>query len=200
LALRRGRYKTSHNHWETSTNNHQLVLMLLRCSKQSRWRQPPRVTRISQPQWSPSATRCNHSSKYTRNHSQSHYDDELMMEISGRCLLRLTRMSNMSKCQEKWAKASQAQFIEPQMNRAVIPLHWAMHTDRTRPVWRSNTLVIAEMPHVPLQTCTSVGAQRLPLTFDRMHRLEMIGRTMTQSSVKSKELPEPLRCDRTRSV
>ena len=31
-TLRRERYKTPHNHRETATNNHQLVLMLLRCS------------------------------------------------------------------------------------------------------------------------------------------------------------------------
>jgi hypothetical protein len=44
---------------------------LLRCSKPSRWRQPPRVTRKSQQEQSPSATKCNHSSKYTWNHSIS---------------------------------------------------------------------------------------------------------------------------------
>jgi len=73
-ALRRGRYKTPHNHREIATNNHQPVLMLLCCSKPSRWRQPQRVTRKSQPKRSPSAIRCNHSSKYTWNHSQSHKD------------------------------------------------------------------------------------------------------------------------------
>jgi hypothetical protein len=54
---------------EPAMNNHQHVPMLLCCSKPSRWRQPPRVTRILQPQRSPSATRCNHSSKCTWNHS-----------------------------------------------------------------------------------------------------------------------------------
>jgi len=56
-----------------ATNNHQLVPILLRCSKLSRWRQPPRVTRKPQQERSPSATRCNHSSKCTRNLSQSHF-------------------------------------------------------------------------------------------------------------------------------
>jgi hypothetical protein len=51
-------------------NNHQLVPILLRCSKPSRRRQPPRVTRKLQQEWSPSATRCNHSSKCTLDHSQ----------------------------------------------------------------------------------------------------------------------------------
>ena len=74
LALRRDRHKTSHNHREMATNNHQLVPILLRCSKPSRWRQPPRVTRKPQPNRSPSATRCNHSSKCTWNHSQSYKD------------------------------------------------------------------------------------------------------------------------------
>jgi len=66
--------KTSHNHWEMATSNHQLMSILLRCSKPSRWRQLPRVTRKPQLKRSPSATRCNHSSKYTWNHSQSHKD------------------------------------------------------------------------------------------------------------------------------
>jgi hypothetical protein len=113
------------NHQEMTTNNHQLMSILLRYSKPSRWRQPPRVIRNPQLQWSSSVTRNNHSSNCTRNHSQSHYDDESIMEMSGRCLLRLTRMSSMSKCQEKWAQAGQELFIEPQTNRVVIPLHWA---------------------------------------------------------------------------
>ena len=90
-GVHRGRYKTPHNHWEMAMNNHQLVPKLLRCSKTSRCRQSKRVKRNPQPQRSPSATRCNHPSKCTRNHSQSHYDDESMMEMSGTCLLRLTR-------------------------------------------------------------------------------------------------------------
>ena len=98
---------------EPATNNHQHMPKLLRCSKMSRWQQPPRQTRNLQPQLSPSATRCNHSSKYTWNHSQSHYDDESMMEMSGRCLLRLTRMSSMSKCQESEPQAGQELFIGP---------------------------------------------------------------------------------------
>jgi hypothetical protein len=85
---------------EPATNNHQHVLDLHRCSKPSRWRQPPRVIRTLQPQQSSSVTRCNHSSKCTRNHSQSHFNDESRMEMSGSCLLRLTKMSSISKCQE----------------------------------------------------------------------------------------------------
>jgi hypothetical protein len=93
---------------EPVMNNHQHMSDLHRCSKPSRWRQPPRVTRTPQPQRSPSATRCNHSSKCTRNDFQSHFDDESRMEMSGRCLLRLTRMSSMSKCQEgePWSRAN----------------------------------------------------------------------------------------------
>jgi hypothetical protein len=48
----------------------------------------------------------------TWNHSQSYYDDESMMEMSGRCLLRLTRMSSMSKCQEGEPQAGQTLFID----------------------------------------------------------------------------------------
>ena len=63
LALRRRRHKTPQNHRETATNNHQLVPMLLRCSKPSRWWQPPRATNESRSETRiPSASRCNHSS------------------------------------------------------------------------------------------------------------------------------------------
>ena len=44
-------------------DNHQPLLDDPHCSKSSRWRQPPRVT--SEPRsetWTPSASRCNHSS------------------------------------------------------------------------------------------------------------------------------------------
>ena len=110
---------------ETATNNHQLMPMLLHWSKPSRWWQPPRVIRTPQPQRSPSATRCDHSSKCTRNHSQSHYDDKSMMEMSGRSLLRLTRISSMSKCQ--------GLFKDPQEN----PIVTHFGSDRTHPRVRS---------------------------------------------------------------
>ena len=54
-----------------------------------------------------------HSSKCTCNHSQSHYEDESMMEMSVRYLLRLTRMSSMSKCQERELHTGQHVFISP---------------------------------------------------------------------------------------
>ena len=53
-----------------ATNNHQHMLKLLCCFKPSRWQQSPRETRNPQPQRSSSATRCNHSSKCTLDHSQ----------------------------------------------------------------------------------------------------------------------------------
>jgi hypothetical protein len=107
---------------EPATNNHQHVPKLLRCSKPSRWRQPPRVIRNPQPQRSPSATKCNHSSKCTWNHSQSQYDDKSMMEMSERCLLRLTRMSSMSKCHESEPQACTFLFIEPLGSKS----HWLL--------------------------------------------------------------------------
>jgi hypothetical protein len=114
-------------------NNHQYVPKLLRCSKPSRWRQPPRVTRNPQPQWSPSATRCNHSNKCTWNYSQSHYDDESMMEMSGRCFLRLTRMSSMSKCQESEPQVDQTLFIDvPKRIEPLEPRWGVLRSDRTR--------------------------------------------------------------------
>ena len=122
MTLRQGRHKSPHNHREMATNNHQLMPMLLHCSNLSRWRQPPTVIRNPQPQRSPSATRCNHSSKCTRNHSQSHYDDESMIEMSGRCLLRLTRMLGMSKYQESEPQVDTFLFMEPQDSKS----HWAL--------------------------------------------------------------------------
>ena len=103
----RGKVQDPSQSPEPAMNNHQHVPKLLCCSKPSRWWQPPSEIRNPYPQRSPSATRCNHSSKYIWNHSQSHYDDESMMEMSGRCLPRLTRMSNMSKCQESEPQAGQ---------------------------------------------------------------------------------------------
>jgi hypothetical protein len=79
-------------HEEMATNNHQLVPTSSSCSKPSRCQQTPRIIRKPQLERSPSATKCNHSSKCTNDHSQSHYDDESMEEMSGRCLLYLTRM------------------------------------------------------------------------------------------------------------
>ena len=71
-----------------------------RRSKPSRWRQPQRVTSEScSKTQTPSASRCNHSSN-ALDHSQSHYDDESMMEMSGRALAKLTRLL----CQCKWPR------------------------------------------------------------------------------------------------
>jgi hypothetical protein len=135
--------------------------MLFHCSKPSRWQQPPRVTRNLQPQLSPSATRCNHSSKCTRKHSQSHYDDELMIEMSGRYLFRLTRMLRMSKCQEKWAQAGQGPFIDPlKQIQSLCPSLGCLRDDRTRSV--------AVSDHCWNTTCRFqkqivIGAQQLSL-------------------------------------
>ena len=103
-----------------ATNNHQHVSKLHRCSKPSRWRQPLREIRNLQPRQSLSVIRYNHSSKCTWNHSQSHYDDESMMKMSGRCFLRLIRISSMSKCQESEFQSGQTLFIE--LPKGIEPL------------------------------------------------------------------------------
>ena len=83
-------------------DNHQPPLNDPRCSKPSRWRQPPRETSESRSETRiPSATRCNHSSKCTWNHSQSHYDEESMMEMSGRALAKLIRLLCQCKRQRE---------------------------------------------------------------------------------------------------
>jgi hypothetical protein len=97
---------------EPATNNHQHVADLHRCSKPSRWWQLSRVTRNLQPQRSPSATRCNHSSKYTYNHSISLWIRNQAREMSGREFAQLTRMSKMSNDQERCLGANSFLFIE----------------------------------------------------------------------------------------
>jgi hypothetical protein len=171
LALHWGRHKTPHNHREMAMNNHQLVLMLLCCSKPSRWWQPPRVTRNPQPQRSPCATRCIHSSKCNRNHSQSHYDDESMMKMSERCLLRLTRMYHRWKCPRGWAQSAQVLFIEALSSKS----RWCLReltrlTDRTHPSVQSGAFDPPNRPvamhhiitfefyhHTPTYACTHLG-------------------------------------------
>ena len=66
-------------------DNHHPPLNDPRCSKPSRWRQPPRVT-------SESRSEIELPKQCTWIHSQSHYDDESMMEMSGRTLAKLTRL------------------------------------------------------------------------------------------------------------
>ena len=122
-------------------NNHQHISKLLRCSKPSKWRQPSRETRNPQPQRSPSATRCNHSSKCTMNHSQSHYDNESMMEMSGRCLLKLTKMSSMSKCQESEPQSGTFLFIVSRLKEPLGILGLTGRIEQTRTSVRSPTAV-----------------------------------------------------------
>ena len=120
LALCRERYKPPHNHWEMATNNHQLVIIIFHCSKPSRWWQPPRVIRKPQLKQSPSATRCNHSCKYTWNHSQSHYDDESMKEISERCLIQTHKDVKYVKVPRDTLLGRPYRVFQiPQRNRAV---------------------------------------------------------------------------------
>ena len=45
-----------------------------------------------------------------------------MMEMSGRCLFRLTRISSMSKCQESEPQAGHHLFIKSQSVSASSPL------------------------------------------------------------------------------
>jgi hypothetical protein len=64
-----------------------------RCTKRSRWRQPPRETSESCSETqSPSAFRCNHSRNALGFTSNLIKDDESMMEISVRALDKLTRL------------------------------------------------------------------------------------------------------------
>jgi hypothetical protein len=118
---------------EPATNNHQQVPDLHRCSKPSRWRQPPRVTKNLQPQRSPNATRYNHSSKCTWNHSISLWIRNQVREMSGRKCAQLTRMSRISKVQEGYLGAGQTLFID--IPKRIEPLDSALGSlckDQTR--------------------------------------------------------------------
>ena len=77
-------------------DNHQPPLDDTRCSKPSRWWQPPRVTSESHSETrTPSASRCKHLRNVL---GFSPKDDELMMEMSKKALAKLTRLL----CQYKW--------------------------------------------------------------------------------------------------
>jgi hypothetical protein len=118
---------------EPAMNNHQQVLDLHRYFKPSRWRQPPRVTRNLQPQRSLNATRYNHLSKCTWNHSISLWIRNQVREMSERKCAQLTRMSRISKVQEGYLGADQTLFID--ILKRIEPLDSALGSlckDRTR--------------------------------------------------------------------
>ena len=81
-------------------DNHQPPLDDPRCSKPSRWWQPPRVTSESRSETrTPSASRCNHSSNalgFTPNLTKM----LTLMEMSGRALAKLIKLL----CQCKWSR------------------------------------------------------------------------------------------------
>ena len=69
------------------------------------------------------------------------------MEMSVRCLLRLTRMSSMSKCQERYLGAGQTLFIDILKRIEPLESRWGvLRTDRTCP---SQRLVVDPAPCVP---------------------------------------------------
>jgi hypothetical protein len=86
---------------------------LHRCSKPSRWRQPPRVTGIPQLNRSPSATRCKLTSKYTWDHSISLWISNQVREMSEREYAQLKRIPRCSKIQDSSPRAGQYIFIDP---------------------------------------------------------------------------------------
>jgi hypothetical protein len=72
-----------------------------RCTKPSRWQQPPRETsKIQSETQSPSTSRCNHSSNALGFTPKTHKDAKSVIEMSGRVLAKLTRLL----CQCKWTR------------------------------------------------------------------------------------------------
>ena len=88
--------RTPHKSWEMATNNHQLVSMLLRCSKPSRWRQPPKVTRKHAANATTSATRYTNMMQMHLDTLPTHLDEEQSREMSGSGVSKLKGMSSMS--------------------------------------------------------------------------------------------------------
>ena len=90
LALHRGKVKNLITIITIGArDNHHPPLNDPRCSKPSRWRQPQVKSAAKHEHQVPldAITQAMHL-----DHSQSHYDDESMMEMSGRALAKLKRL------------------------------------------------------------------------------------------------------------
>jgi hypothetical protein len=81
------------NHREVAKNKHHSCHNSSAASKPSRWRQPPRETRIPQPMLTQVLTRYKLTSKYTWDHSISLWFVNQVREMSGREYAQLKRMS-----------------------------------------------------------------------------------------------------------
>jgi hypothetical protein len=71
-----------------------------------------------------SATRCNNQCKCTTITPNLTYNQAMAKEMSERCLLRLKRVFNMSKCQESQPNADQQLFIDHLEPKESLALHY----------------------------------------------------------------------------
>jgi hypothetical protein len=99
------------NHREVAKNKHHSCHYSSTASKPSRWRQPPRVTRIPQPMLTQVSTRYKLISKFTWDHSNSLWFINQAREMSRREYAQLKRMLGCQKVQERLPLAGQYIFI-----------------------------------------------------------------------------------------
>jgi hypothetical protein len=129
---------------------------LHRCSKPSRWRQPPRETRILQQMNTQVPTRCKLTRKCTWDHSISLWLGKQAREMSGRGCAQLKGVLEWSTSQEMLQRADQHIFIDVPLR--IEPLGtWfcCSHANRTRWSHRPDALV-AHYPRAKLdRTCWS---------------------------------------------
>jgi hypothetical protein len=135
MALHRGRCKAPHKSPEPATNNLQLVPDLLRCSKPSRWWQPPRETRIPQQMNTQVPTRCKLTSKYTWDHSISLWLGKQAREMSGTGCAQLKRMLESQNVQERPPQTGQTHiYKQSQRIEPLGTIGCCLRTDQTHPV------------------------------------------------------------------
>jgi hypothetical protein len=133
-----------------ATNKLQLMPITSSCSKPSRWRQPPRITRKPQSQWF-SAPRCNHSSKCTMYHSHLTMTMNQWRRLVGGVCLTSQGCITDENMQESELEPAQVYLWSPLGSKS----HWARAeltrlTDWTLSrVWsaRSSPLMSSTCPH-----------------------------------------------------
>jgi hypothetical protein len=114
-------------------NNHQHVPDLHRCSKPSRWWQPPRDIRIPQQMNTQVPTRCKLTSKCTWDHSISLWLGKQAREMSGRGCAQLKGVLEWSTSQAMLQRAGQHVFIDVPLRIEPLGTRFCCsRADRTR--------------------------------------------------------------------
>jgi hypothetical protein len=119
-----------------------------------------------------------------------------MMEMSRRCLLRISSMSSMSKCQESEPQAGTFLFIEPQETKS----HWELAGWPDAPSVRLPSAI--HVSSFKSRSLISNGHLIVSATVNRWPdtQLKVTRLTNMWCPVESNKGPEPLNIDRTRQV